>query len=239
MNYIINATNNTTKNNKANEGRIFPSASDIVYSQHADERQMNITFMKKIQKARKLFRQKGLKKNGKNNFQKYDYWKLDDILAIGANILDECELSTWYNFSTDPYILEVYDLETGYKKEVSLTNIPELFEKNVNNSLQNIGRATTYLRRYLYIQLFDIAEIDEIDKFSGKKEYTKKRYTTTQKTRNNEHDLEKIVIKIKNEITAKGGVTSPQTVLNIAKEEYPEIYPQLQEIYSGKSYVTH
>ena len=144
----------------------FPTASDIVREQNSNKTKLRI----KIMQLRCKIKNHGFQKKGRNTFQHYDHYTIDDILVEAYPLLMEYNLATWYVFDNtkSEAILEVTDLETGYTDILSI-GIPQYASKNANDALQNVGKTQTYLRKYLYIQLLDLSESDPDSTF-GKPE---------------------------------------------------------------------
>lgn len=116
----------------------------------------------KIQTGKILFRKAGVKKTGRNNFQKYSYFTLGEITSAILPICEELKLSTRFNFSTTAANLIIRDEDDGTECCYSIP-LPEVHEQNARKAMQEIGAIQTYARRYLYLQAFEIDEVDIID----------------------------------------------------------------------------
>ncbi|RAP51110.1 MAG: hypothetical protein BZ138_05880 [Methanosphaera sp. rholeuAM270] len=199
-----------------------------------------LQFMRKVSRARELFQQAGLKKTGLNKFAKYKYFTLDDILRIGLPILEEVGLATWYQFMKDEAVLKVFDMETNYSQNLYI-QIPALSAEGNNNvTLQNVGKQQTYLRKYLYQQLFEVVEsdIDEEDTRQPKKTKPQNVKTKTQASQKNgsiteildmiceqltneEQDLTlENVRKLADTLQAQGRITKTQEEILLQTFEY-------------------
>lgn len=122
---------------------------------------MNI--YEKILKAREEFLQEKIKKSGRNNFQKFDYFELEDIVPPALKICAGLKILPLFNITKDTATLKIVDVE-NIKETVTFTSlIPDLGTENVNMAIQNIGKIQTYQRRYLYMQFLDIVEADAVD----------------------------------------------------------------------------
>lgn len=119
----------------------------------------------KIMVAREKFTQANIKKSGRNTFQNFNYFELEDIVPAALKICNELNLYTQVTIADTRAIMNVLDLDntdTGIV-EFSIA-IPEFkAESNFNNTIQNVGKMETYYRRYLYLLFLDITEADSID----------------------------------------------------------------------------
>ena len=116
----------------------------------------------KIEEARNCFQ--GMKESGRNNFQKYNYAELKDIVPIVRDICKRYKLKTKFDWDYENNVmtLTVTDREDG-SSDVSVIPLAPLSAGDPGKYMQDIGRIQTYARRYLYLQCFDIAVPDEID----------------------------------------------------------------------------
>lgn len=152
--------------------------------------QMNI--YKKIQKVKKELSERGLKKSGKNDYSGFSYYELGDFLPSIIELCDKYGLFTKpnfeksysankistaadsetveYKFDGDIATLTIINVDKPEEVETYSCDVKELNLKGAN-SIQNYGGVQTYLRRYLYMNAFDIVEADMFDvkKFEKKK----------------------------------------------------------------------
>lgn len=119
-----------------------------------------LRLLSKIQEAKESFMEMKIKKTGRNNYQKYDYFTLDDIVPPVLKICNQLNLAVKFEFNNHYGILICYDLETGSSTNW-VTPLPE-FEKgrDASKSIQSIQ---TYARRSLYLQFLEIVEPNEIE----------------------------------------------------------------------------
>lgn len=113
-----------------------------------------------------MFPQFKIKKNGRNNFQKYNYFKLEDLIPVDNAICKKLKLFTLLNQENEQNIhLEVYDLEQGDEQEPVCFYIPAcpINNGNITQGSQEHGNVQTYCWRYLLYQLWNVSEADEID----------------------------------------------------------------------------
>lgn len=103
-------------------------------------------------------------KSGYNRFNKNRYHELKDILPP---IIKEChkrDLVLLFNFNQDLACLDVCDKHNPENKYRFTMPMPELTQLNSKmNLIQSIGADSTYLKRYLLINAFQILEDDVAD----------------------------------------------------------------------------
>ena len=134
-----------------------------------------------------------MEKSGKNNYSKYDYFQLKDFMPRATALCNEVGLYTkfWvdsekrsigfrkvtegevvteeekFEYKEYAYLL-VRDMDTGeediYKKETANCNVQGA------QPIQNLGAKSTYMKRYMYMDLFEINENDAIEENTGKPE---------------------------------------------------------------------
>lgn len=127
---------------------------------------MNVKTMKKIRMGREAFPKFNLKKRGRNNFQKFNYFKLEDLIPVDNAICKELNLFTHLNQSDENNIsLDVYDLDQDDEQEPVRFFIPActIVNGNITQGSQEHGNVQTYSWRYLLYQLWNVSESDEID----------------------------------------------------------------------------
>ncbi len=150
-------------------------------------KKMNI--YEKMQKIKKLLSDSELKKTGENEYSKFEYYELADILPAIITFCEEYRLFTHVNFvkeySTkiittegnqvqekvkvgESAILTVINIDNPKEKLEYSSDIKDL-ELKAANAIQNYGGIQTYSRRYLYMNAFDIVEAEMFDKEMNKK----------------------------------------------------------------------
>ena len=120
----------------------------------------------KIMMARLQFLESNPQKSGRNEFQKFNYYELDDIVPTATRICNELGLYTEIDMGANTYgyaTLTVVNIDNVDEKCYFRLKMPEINNDNLNNALQDTGRSETYLRRYLYLLFLDIAQNDEVD----------------------------------------------------------------------------
>lgn len=109
-------------------------------------------------------------KTGKNNFSKYDYYELEDILPL---IFKECykqHTTLLFTIQSSEAVLYLKDWEVntdyGCHDEIRVSvPLPPIEQLNKGmNKVQSEGAIITYLKRYLLVNTFLIMEEDLVDK---------------------------------------------------------------------------
>lgn len=120
----------------------------------------------KIMEARLMFLESNPQKSGRNEFQKFSYYELDDIVPSATRICNELQLYTEIDMGANLFgyaTLTVINIENPEERTYFRIKMPEIGGGNSNQVLQDTGKTETYLRRYLYLLFLDIAQNDEVD----------------------------------------------------------------------------
>lgn len=107
----------------------------------------------------KIKKEISMKKNGKNTFQKYDYFKLSDILD---NIIKRLDENIFYYYHTEHKQDNIWtgyhvfsDVETGESFIIS-NDFP--LDSKQDNKIQAYGSTMTYSERYGLQMIFQITD---------------------------------------------------------------------------------
>ena len=141
----------------------------------------------KIMQARLQFLESNPQKSGKNEFQKFEYYELKDIVPTATRICNELGLYTEIDLggNTIGYAtMTVVNIDNPEEKTYYRIVMPQTNNENMNKALQETGASETYLRRYLYQLFLDIAENDEVDNKDNRKNTDVKK-PSISKPRNN------------------------------------------------------
>lgn len=127
-------------------------------------REMNV--WGRLAYARMLMQEEGVKKQGLNSFQKYVYWKLDQINPVFNKSLFDARLCSHVHVSEQIAILTIKNIDTPNDEIVfSMPTVPSDMAKV--SQIQARGSEITYFTRYLILQAMQIGEaerdIDEYD----------------------------------------------------------------------------
>lgn len=109
-----------------------------------------------------------LPKSGQNKFAKFKYYELEDIEPYIVHLCMEQGLFIHFNFPEDRAVLKIEDVNNHADYVICELPFPEVTPINKGmNVMQSLGSYVTYLRRYLYIMMFNINETEIIDKVIG------------------------------------------------------------------------
>lgn len=134
---------------------------------------MNI--YEKVQKIKVELLDCNLKKSGKNKFAGFEYYELSDIMPDIIRLCDKYKICTMISFDSDYAKLTAFNGERDDTdgRLVVITTPTATLEIKGSNAIQALGGMQTYMRRYLYMAMFDITENDTFDAVSGKTEKIK------------------------------------------------------------------
>ncbi len=127
-----------------------------------------MSIYKKLARVQMELMDMEIPKSGWNNFRKYHYYELDDLLPRIFKACFKEQITVYFTFNNDEGVLHLKSWEkegqVGTRDELSVrVPFPELNKGNNNDVIQDIGKSITYLKRYLLMNTFLITEYDEID----------------------------------------------------------------------------
>ena len=106
--------------------------------------------------------QKSIKKSGKNSFQNYEYFELGDFLNPLNELMNTNGVMTQFVLQDKRAVLHVINSDKPEEK-VTFYTPTAVAEGKGTNAIQQLGSQITYLRRYLFMIAFEIAESDSVD----------------------------------------------------------------------------
>ena len=120
-----------------------------------------MSIYKKLSDARASFRNAEIKKSGHNSYSNIDYFQLKDFIHIAENALREQGLIAIVSFGAETATMTVHDFDS----EATITVTSPMSKCNLKgcHEVQNLGAVQTYIRRYLWVALFEIIEQDAVD----------------------------------------------------------------------------
>lgn len=121
----------------------------------------------KLMEMRVDFTAAGIKKSGRNDYSKYNYYTLDDFLSVCTKIAANHKVLILYSIDKEAAKLDLRNLEDI--EEVLTFSMP-LADATIKggSAIQNLGSQITYTKRYLYMNVFEIAEPDMMDENLGR-----------------------------------------------------------------------
>lgn len=115
----------------------------------------------KLAEARVKLLEIELKKTGYNKFSNYEYYELSDFLPAINRINFELKMVSIFIPGAEKSTLTFYDCESDESIEFSIDRCQVNIKGAAN--IQNLGGEQTYLRRYLYLNAYEISETDTVD----------------------------------------------------------------------------
>lgn len=119
----------------------------------------------KLQKARIMLQGTKLTKSGKNKFAGYEYFELADFLPAIQKICNEVGLCGVVSFTEHMAYLQLNDVEDG--TSIMFSSPMSSAALKGCHDVQNLGAVISYLRRYLWVNAFEIVEHDALDATTG------------------------------------------------------------------------
>lgn len=121
---------------------------------------------KKLMQARLKLQDTHLTKSGHNKFAGYKYFELGDFLPTIQKICNDVGICGHITFYTDIAILTISDIDDSaqfieFKCPMSTAALKGCHD------VQNLGAVLTYIRRYLWVNAFEIVESDVVDASAG------------------------------------------------------------------------
>jgi hypothetical protein len=120
-----------------------------------------MTIYEKLNEARIRFQESGIKQSGYNEFARYTYYELSDIIPVINNLAKELGFSCLVSFG-DIATLTIVDTEKPDGKIIFTSPMSTASLKGCHD-VQNLGAVETYIRRYLYQNAFEIVETDSLN----------------------------------------------------------------------------
>lgn len=136
-----------------------------------------INIYQKMQAIKGELLEMNLKKSGLNKFANFSYYELSDFLPQIIKLCNKYSLFTQINFNKENGTLTIVNAENTDETISYITPTEELELKGCNK-IQALGGIQTYLRRYLYMNAFDITENDLFDNIIGKNTSSNKSTST-------------------------------------------------------------
>lgn len=153
-----------------------------------------------------------IKKSGRNDFAKYDYMELGDFLPRINEIMAMHNVASVVCFAPDMATLTLIDAD---KPEDTIVFTSPMSTANLKgcHDVQNLGAAQTYLRRYLYVNAFEIVEHDALDGENGQdtKGGSKKKEETTAPSASDKTE-EEAKVDLMNRIASKHKVQASDVI---------------------------
>lgn len=120
----------------------------------------------KVQAIRADLVQTKLKKSGKNKFSDFEYYTLDDILPVINKKMNDYKIFSAFILGKEEASLTLINIEDPNQQITFTTTVADAAIKGAT-PVQCLGGVHTYLKRYLYLNAFEIAESDILDNIAN------------------------------------------------------------------------
>ncbi len=157
----------SNKKPKTNKEEIMATKKEVPETMAQDYSTMNI--FQKVQLVRTQLLQNIIKKNGVNSYMEYTYFELQDFLPILTPLMNEVGLAPVIKFNKEEATLTLHNSANINDEIVFTVPMPPVSAlvsntgKKAVSEVQALGMTMTYLRRYLYINAFDLIESDGVE----------------------------------------------------------------------------
>lgn len=164
----------------------------------------------KLNKARMMMQGKGLKMNGVNDFAKYKFFELRDILPASNEICEAINATIYCQFDDKAHLF-FCDCESGGVIEFTLPMSSASLKGC--HEVQNLGAVQTYLKRYLYQNCYELQECDALEMTMNPNERPKAEPQTKDADDKTKAEAELIVKKF--ETLSAEGFIKPSSLANM------------------------
>lgn len=166
---------------------------------------MNI--YQKIAKVRVDLQNLNIKKTGNNKFANFDYFTLEDILPTINKLMKDNGLLSMFSMGTINSSLVIVNVDDP--NEMVTFECPNA-DADIKGCtpVQCLGGEITYLKRYLYLNAFEIVEGDVLDALVGtdklvtdkKQDKLANKVVTSKDIQNADYDVVKLSDKLEEEM---------------------------------------
>jgi hypothetical protein len=122
-----------------------------------------VNVYEKLSIARVKLQQSEIKKSGSNTHLNFSYMELDDFLPKVNEINAELKLLTVFSIDREKATCVVINVEKPDER-ITFESQTEHAKLQGNAApIQELGSQHTYMRRYLYLMVYEISESDSLD----------------------------------------------------------------------------
>lgn len=134
----------------------------------------------KLQRVRVDVQNAGAKKGGRNKFGGYDYFELPDFLPYANLAFEKNRATPVFNAYAEYADLTIYDWDSDAEiyfrtESADATVYNSKTGKPANLEIQYLGSTHTYLKRYLYMHVLELAEHDGLEATTADPKYDPRR----------------------------------------------------------------
>ena len=171
---------------------------------------MNI--YEKIETIRVELASSNLKKSGKNSFANFEYFTLDDFIPKINELMLKHKLFSNFSIEANAATLTFINIEKMDEQVIFKSPIADAEIKGTT-PIQCLGGVHTYMRRYLYLNAFEIVEPDMLDAIAGSDMIQKK---------NQETITNKQIVQKPNNQPQQKGLNPRITEMSKLTQQFPE-----------------
>ena len=117
-----------------------------------------------------MLQQTDIKKSGHNKNLGFKYMELDDFLPRVNEINNELKLFTMFSITSERATCTLINAEKPEEQVMFESHIAHAKLQNGAAPIQELGSQHTYMRRYLYLMVYEISENDTLDPAIGDKQ---------------------------------------------------------------------
>lgn len=150
------------KDNDAGKTTIFEIPAIQAKEEKEKEKKRKMNTYQKLNALRSEILKAPLKKSGRNEFQKFDYFELKDFIPTVLMKCEELGLTGQDRVYDGMAILTITNSEDPTDERVEFS-VPWVMSSTSNNPIQNLGATITYIRRYLWMMALEMVENDIVD----------------------------------------------------------------------------
>jgi len=126
-----------------------------------------VNIFEKLLKARIMLQQTDIKKSGHNKNLGFKYMELDDFLPRVNEINNELKLFTMFSITSERATCTLINAEKTDEQITFESHIAHAKLQGGAAPIQELGSQHTYMRRYLYLMVYEISENDTLDPAIG------------------------------------------------------------------------
>ena len=127
-----------------------------------EEKRTTMNTYQKLNDLRAEILKAPLKKSGRNEFQKFDYFELKDFIPTVLKKCEEIGLIGLDKVVDGTAVLTIKNAEDPTDEVIEFT-VPWVMSSTSNTPIQNLGATITYIRRYLWMMALEMVENDIVD----------------------------------------------------------------------------
>lgn len=123
---------------------------------------MNLKLMNKVNDAILLIKKSNLKRKGRNTYSNYDYYTPEQVQELVLNATNTVKILCKFDLVRNEHGISgkmtIFDLEDEKSEPLVYEMASAIPEIKATNIAQQLGGAMTYTKRYMYQNIFEIAD---------------------------------------------------------------------------------